>query len=299
VDRAGLGGQAPLCLFSAEELHRLLPRRPATAHKGHFGHVLVIGGNTGMSGAIRLAGEAALRSGAGLVSVATRPPHAALLPLVRPELMCHGVSAPDELAPLLARATVVALGPGLGQDEWARGLLAAVLATALPLVLDADALNLLAGSGVRRADWILTPHPGEAGRLLGRSSAAVQRDRRGALQALLDRYGGTVVLKGSGTLVGESGHRPWLIESGNPGMATAGMGDVLTGVIAGLVAQAGFQAGFQAGSQAGSQAGVTGADIAAAAAFVHGAAGDAAARSGQRGMVASDVLAQLRPWLNP
>jgi len=283
VERAALGGQAPLCLFSPQELHRLLPRRAATAHKGHFGHVLVIGGNTGMSGAIRLAGEAALRSGAGLVSVATRPSHAVVLPLVRPELMCHGISTPDELAPLLARATVVALGPGLGQDDWARGLLAAVLATSLPLVLDADALNLLAGSGVRRTDWILTPHPGEAGRLLGRSSVDVQCDRPGALKALLASYGGTVVLKGSGTLVGESGRRPWLIASGNPGMATAGMGDVLTGVIAGLVAQAG----------------VPGADIAAAAAFVHGAAGDSAARSGQRGMVASDVLAQLRPWLNP
>ncbi len=283
VERAGLGGQATLSLFGPPELRRWLPRRAATAHKGHFGHVLVIGGNTGMSGAVRLAGEAALRSGAGLVSVATRPAHAALLPLVRPELMCHGVSAPEELAPLLARATVVALGPGLGQDDWARGLLAAVLATALPLVLDADALNLLAESGVRRADWILTPHPGEAGRLLSRSSADVQRDRPGALKALLARYGGTAVLKGSGTLVGEAGHRPWLIASGNPGMATAGMGDVLTGVIAGLVAQAG----------------APGADIAAAAAFVHGAAGDAAAQSGQRGLVASDVLAQLRPWLNP
>lgn len=283
VDRAGLGGKAPLRLFTTVELPHLLPRRAATAHKGRFGHVLVIGGNTGMSGAVRLAGEAALRSGAGLVSVATRPPHAALLPLVRPELMCHGVGAPDELAPLLARATVVALGPGLGQDDWARGLLAAVLATPLPLVLDADALNLLAGSGVRRANWILTPHPGEAGRLLGSSSSDVQRDRPAALKALLEQYGGTVVLKGSGTLVGEAGQKPWLVASGNPGMATAGMGDVLTGVIAGLVAQAG----------------TPGADIAAAAAFVHGAAGDAAARAGQRGVVASDVLAQLQPWLNP
>jgi NAD(P)H-hydrate epimerase len=283
VDRAGFRGQAPLRLFTTEELPRLLPRRAATAHKGRFGHVLVVGGNTGMSGAVRLAGEAALRSGAGLVSVATRPPHAALLPLVRPELMCHGISAPDELAPSLARATVVALGPGLGQDDWARGLLAAVLATPLPLVLDADALNLLAGSGVRRADWILTPHPGEAGRLLGCSSSDVQRDRPAALKALLEQYGGTVVLKGCGTLVGEAGQRPWLVARGNPGMATAGMGDVLTGVIAGLVAQAG----------------TPGADIAAAAAFVHGAAGDAAARAGQRGMVASDVLTRLQPWLNP
>jgi NAD(P)H-hydrate epimerase len=288
VERAGLGGKATLHLFTASELPRLLPRRTATAHKGNFGHVLVVGGNHGMSGAVRLAGEAALRAGAGLVSVATRPAYASLLPLVRPELMCHGIAEPGDLKPLLARATVVALGPGLGQDDWARGLLAAVLATPLPLVLDADALNLLATEPMRRADWVLTPHPGEAGRLLGCSALDVQRDRLGALEALQDRYGGTIVLKGSGTLVGRTGQCPWLIPTGNPGMATAGMGDVLTGVIAGVIAQA-----------RGPLQGVTpGADMAAAAAFIHGAAGDAAANAGQRGLVASDVLSQLRPWLN-
>jgi NAD(P)H-hydrate epimerase len=118
VERAGLTGQARLRLFTAAELPRLLPRRPATAHKGNFGHVLVVGGNHGMSGAARLAAEAALRTGAGLVSVATRPAHAALLPLVRPELMCHGIGDARDLAPLLAWATVVAVGPGLGQDDW-------------------------------------------------------------------------------------------------------------------------------------------------------------------------------------
>lgn len=289
VERAGLGGKATLRLFTAGELTRLLPRRPGTAHKGNFGHVLVIGGNHGMSGAVRLAAEAALRAGAGLVSVATRPAHAGFIPLVRPELMCHGLVEPDDLKPLLARATVVALGPGLGQDEWAQKLLAAVLTTRLPLVLDADALNLLSRAPVRRTDWILTPHPGEAGRLLGWSSAAVQRGRPGALEALRDRYGGTIVLKGSGTLVGGTGPCPWLIPTGNPGMATAGMGDVLTGIIAGLVAQA----------RDPLLAGVPGADIAAAAAFVHGAAGDAAAAIGQRGVVAGDLLRELRPWLNP
>ncbi len=289
VERAGLAGQARLCLFPHAELSRLLPPRPSTAHKGDFGHVLVVGGNHGMSGAIRLAGEAALRTGAGLVTVATRPAHAALLPLVRPELMCHGIAAPEDLKPLLAKATVVAVGPGLGQDDWARGLLAAVLETSLPLVLDADALNLLAGEFRRRPDWILTPHPGEAGRLLGCSSSVVQQDRLGALEALRERYGGTIVLKGSGTLVGGAGQCPWVITTGNPGMATAGMGDVLTGVIAGLVAQTHPALG----------AGVPSTDIVAAAAFVHGAAGDSAARRGQRGLVASDLLTELRPWLNP
>jgi ADP-dependent NAD(P)H-hydrate dehydratase / NAD(P)H-hydrate epimerase len=289
VASAGLTGRARLRLFAAGDLPRLLPRRSATAHKGDFGHVLVVGGNHGMSGAVRLAGEAALRSGAGLVSVATRPVQAALLPLVRPELMCHGIDEPSEILPLLARATVVALGPGLGQDAWARALLAAVLATPLPLVLDADALNLLAGSPSQRHNWILTPHPGEAGRLLGSSSAEVQRDRLGALNALHQRYGGTIVLKGSGTLVSGARPPPWLVASGNPGMATAGMGDVLTGIVAGLFAQA-------AGNLQGS-AWVP--EIAAAAAFVHGAAGDAAARTGERGVVASDVLANLQSCLNP
>lgn len=283
VERAGLGGCASLRLFGAGELPRLLPRRQATAHKGRFGHVLVVGGNHGMSGAVRLAGEAALRSGAGLVSVATRPAHAAQLPLVRPELMCHAIDGPADLAPLLERATVIAIGPGLGQDDWARSLLQAVLAAPLPLVIDADALNLLSASGLRRDNWILTPHPGEAGRLLGSSSADVQRHRLGALEALVARYSGTIILKGSGTLVGGASAPPWLIATGNPGMATAGMGDVLTGVTAGLVAQHG----------------APDAEIAAAAAFVHGAAGDAAAAAGQRGMLASDVLARLRSCLNP
>ncbi|MBL8200720.1 MAG: NAD(P)H-hydrate dehydratase [Chromatiales bacterium] len=285
VERAGLAGQAPLWLFTAAELPRLLPRRPAIAHKGSFGHVLVVGGNHGMSGAVRLAGEAALRAGAGLVSVATRPAHAALLPLVRPELMGHGIGDAADLAPLLARATVVAVGPGLGQDDWARSLLAAVLASRLPLVVDADALNLLPDASSRRDDWILTPHPGEAARLLGVTSAGIQRDRLGALAALRERWGGTIILKGRGTLVGGPAGRDWLIPTGNPGMATAGMGDVLTGVTAALLAQAGRP--------------LPAAEVAAAAAFVHGAAGDAAALGGQRGILATDLIGQLRPWLNP
>ncbi|MEO7387753.1 MAG: NAD(P)H-hydrate dehydratase [Gammaproteobacteria bacterium] len=290
VARAGLTGHARLRLFTADELPRLLLPRPATAHKGNFGHVLLVGGNHGMSGAIRLAGEAALRSGAGLVSVATRPAHAVLLPLARPEIMCHGVSTAEDLAPLLARATVVAVGPGLGQDDWARGLLAAVLATRVPLIVDADALNLLRDHPVRRDDWTLTPHPGEAARLLARSGADVQRNRLDALEALRDRFGGTVILKGNCTLVGGADGAAWVIPTGNPGMATAGMGDVLTGITAGLLAQATTIGSTTTGSTM---------DLAAAAAFVHGAAGDVAARGGQRGIVASDVIGELRPWLNP
>jgi NAD(P)H-hydrate epimerase len=273
-----------LRLFDTRVQARVLPRRSRIAHKGHFGHVLVIGGNVGMAGAVRLAGEAALRAGAGLVSVVTRPQHVAAVTASRPELMCRGIDSVAELEPLLARAGVVAIGPGLGQDRWARDLLARVVESDRRLVVDADALNVLAERPVRRDDWVLTPHPGEAARLLGWTTADIQTDRTGAAAALCDRFGGVGLLKGRCTLIGRSGQLPYLIDAGNPGMASAGMGDVLTGLIAGLVAQ----------QRDG--------DLLAAvacAAFVHGKAGDAAAAGGERGIVASDVLAHLRPWLNP
>ncbi len=262
----------------------LLPRRARTAHKGRFGHVLVVGGNQGMGGAARLAGEAALRSGAGLVSVATHPGNVAAIVAGRPELMCRGISAAAELEPLLEQASVIALGPGLGQDEWARSMFAQVLNSGLPKVVDADALNLLAKAPARSSDWILTPHPGEAARMLGITAGEVQADRPGALAGLTDAYGGVVVLKGCGTLVGSSTSVPFLVDKGNPGMATAGTGDVLTGVTAGIVAQCRSAALL---------------DCAAAAATVHGCAGDLAAGPGQRGLIASDVLDYLRPCLNP
>lgn len=259
-----------------------LPARRRDAHKGHFGHVLVIGGDTGMGGAARLAGEAALRAGAGLVSIATRAAHVGAILAARPELMCHAVDTPEQLAPLLERATVVAAGPGLGRSGWARGLLDFALAAERPCVLDADALNLLAQAPRRGEHWILTPHPGEAGRLLGTDAAAVEADRPAALRALQAACGGVVVLKGAGTLVGARGDTPWLCDRGNPGMASGGMGDVLTGLIAGLVAQIG--------------------DLeraACAGVLAHSLAADDAARGGERGLIAADLLVALRPWLNP
>jgi hydroxyethylthiazole kinase-like uncharacterized protein yjeF len=259
-----------------------LPPRPRQAHKGRFGHVLVVGGERGFGGAARMAAEAAARVGAGLVSVATRTSHADLLSLTRPELMSHGVESREDLQALVDRATVVALGPGLGRSDWAGRLFEAVLDAGRPLVVDADGLNLLAERPVRREHWILTPHPGEAGRLLGVSSADIQRDRYGAVRALRARYGGVVVLKGSGTLIAGPEGLPAVCTDGNPGMASGGMGDVLTGVIAGLLAQ-----------------GLEPFEAAAFGARLHGAAGDAAARAGgERGLLALDLMAPLRRLVN-
>lgn len=258
------------------------PRRRG-AHKGNFGHVLVIGGNHGTAGAVRLAGEAALRSGAGLVSVATRPESVSAVLAGRPELMCRGISHVTELDGMLERATVVAIGPGLGTDEWAQQLWNRVSATTLPLVVDADALNLLALQPWHRGNWVLTPHPGEAARLLGITTASVQADRLSALNGLIKRYGGTVLLKGAGTLVSDGGELPWLIAAGNPGMATAGMGDVLTGLSGGLMAQ---------------NPAAAAADVMATAGLVHALAGDRAARHGERGLLAGDLLVELRSGLN-
>lgn len=265
------------------DLSARLGPRPRGAHKGDFGHVLVVGGAPGFSGAARMAGEAALRAGAGLVSLATDPRHAGLLNLTRPELMCHGVVGAHELDPLLARANVVAIGPGLGLGAWGHALLARVLETELPLVMDADALNLLARHPARRENWVLTPHPGEAARLLDAPVVQVQADRFAAARQLAERFGGTLVLKGAGTLIqGPDGKAPSVCTDGNPGMASGGMGDLLTGIIAALIAQ-----GWDPESAA--RLGVA----------LHGAAGDRAARDGERGLLAGDLLPEVRRLVNP
>jgi ADP-dependent NAD(P)H-hydrate dehydratase / NAD(P)H-hydrate epimerase len=269
------------------ELAHVLPRRARAAHKGTSGRVLAIGGGAGMPGALRLAGEAALRVGAGLVTVAGHPENLVAVTATRPELIYLPLADLDEA---LRASDVFAIGPGLGRGDWARRLWAQALRVAeVPAVVDADALNLLALDPVKLpADWIITPHPGEAARLLGSDTRAVQADRLAAVRELHARYRAIAVLKGAGSLVA-SGAGPdiHICERGNPGMATAGMGDVLTGVIAGLRAQI-------PDSALAARIGV----------LVHALAGDSAAESidgggGQRGLVASDVIAELRGWVNP
>jgi hydroxyethylthiazole kinase-like uncharacterized protein yjeF len=273
---------AAAALINEAAIAELLPRRSRTAHKGQQGSVLVIGGNVGMAGAARMAGEAALRAGAGLVTVATRSENVAAIVGARPELMCRGVTRAEDLTGLIAHADVIALGPGLGQDDWARTMFETALGSDRRAVVDADALNLLAQSPRANAHWILTPHPGEAARLLGKTSAEVQRDRLGAARAIAVRFGGVVVLKGAGTLVVSDEGLPAICDRGNPGMASAGMGDVLTGVIAGILAQ-------RAELSAAARVGV----------LVHALAGDMAARRGERGLLATDLLAYLPTCVNP
>lgn len=261
----------------------LQPRRLDT-HKGDFGHVLCVGGDSGHGGAIMLCAEAALRTGAGLVSVATRATTVPALLARRPEAMIAVVDDADALRGMAAVASVLAIGPGLGTQAWGSALLDAALSSGKPLVMDADALNLLAASprGLP-ADTILTPHPGEAGRLLGIDTGAVQADRFSAASALVERHGCVVVLKGAGTIIAAPGQTPCVVAAGNPGMAVGGMGDLLTGVIAALRAQ-----------------GLAAFDAACCGALLHAVAGDlAAASGGQRGLLPSDLLEHVRIASNP
>ncbi len=261
---------------------RALPARARASHKGNNGHVLVVGGELGTGGAVRLCGEAAARIGAGLVSVATREANVGPTLAARPELMPHGVHVARNLEPLLARATVLALGPGLGQSEWAQELWNVALDAGKPTVLDADGLNMLAvHPRALPSVCVLTPHPGEAARLLGTDVAAVQADRFAAVRTLARKYGAVAVLKGVGSLIADPDGRLVLCPWGNPGMAAGGMGDVLTGVVAGLLAQS-----------------VSAWDAAGLAVGLHARAGDLAARAGERGLLASDLFAYLRALVN-
>src|SRR5690606_35319192 len=223
----------PNDILEPGDLARWLRPRAKDSHKGDHGHVLCVGGDAGSGGAIVLCAQAALRTGAGLVSVATRAAHVAALLARQPEAMVHGVDSGEDYAPLLQRADVLAVGPGLGRGEWGRALLDGALRSGKPLVLDADALNLLANApGASPADAVLTPHPGEAARLLRTGAQQVQGDRAGAARTLAERFGCVVMLKGAGTLIASPDGRSVQVAAGNPGMATGGMGDLLTGVIA-------------------------------------------------------------------
>lgn len=284
VPAAAYNGLTPLATRITEaSLRRLLTRRPRHAHKGDFGRLLVVGGAPGMPGAVRLCGEAAARAGAGMVTLATHPDHATVVNAARPELMAYPVRTQAALKPLLARATVVALGPGLGRDAWGKRLFETVLASGKPLVIDADGLFFfLPAARQRLLDAVLTPHSGEAARLFGCQVEDIEADRFAAVRAIGDKYNSVCVLKGSGTLITAPQHPVYVCDRGNPGMACGGMGDVLTGVIAALRAQ-----------------GLSALDAARLGVWAHAVAGDAAVQQGgEIGLLASDLLPGIRAELN-
>lgn len=265
------------------ELDNLQPRA-ADAHKGSNGHLLIIGGESGFAGAPLMAAKAAVRMGAGLVSVATRPEHIAAFVGARPEVMTFDAQS-AMFEQVLDRAGVLVVGPGLGTSAWGERLLQQALASGKPMVLDADALSLIAEYTPRNVriskNSVITPHPGEAGKLLNKTAADINRDRPGAIKALAKRYRTTSLLKGSGTLIkGETGIS--LCPYGNPGMASGGMGDVLSGIIGGLMAQ-----------------GLSAEKAARLGACVHAKSADfLAGTEGQRGLLATDLIDQARRLLN-
>ena len=280
ADSALVAAQA----FSAQRLAWVgLPRLPArsrSVHKGQLGHVLVVGGDRGFAGAGLLAAQSALRSGAGLVSLATRSEHLSAAQARLPEVMAAGVASANQLLALGANARVWVVGPGLGQGAWGRSLLSAAAVSRAAQVWDADALNLLAQAYVQLPEnTVLTPHPGEAARLLGISTVDVQADRPAAARALAQRYQAVCVLKGAGTLIAAPGGGLWLCDRGHPVMAGAGLGDVLAGMIGALLAQ-----------------GLAALGAAQLAVYLHASAGEQLAQLG-RGLAASDLCVVIRELL--
>ena len=271
------------------ELNALItevPKKVKHTHKGHYGHVLLIGGDKGFGGAILLAAEACARMGAGLTSVATQPEHCSALLSRCPEVMVKGLNSPDGLPPMLAKATVIVIGPGLGQSAWSQDMLKQVLTKQTPTIFDADALNLISS----HPEWlppdtrhgVFTPHPGEAARLLNTGTAAIENDRLSSVKQLQDKLGGSVILKGSGSLIACSQDDITLCPYGNPGMASGGMGDVLSGILGGLIAQE-FPSALSA------KLGVC----------LHAAAADMACEDqGERGLLAADLIPYARALLN-
>ncbi len=266
-------------LLTSRSLARLPPRALA-AQKGDFGHVLVVGGDRGTGGAVLLSAEAALRCGAGLVSLATRSEQVPAALARLPEVMSLGIHSANQLMTPIERASVLVVGPGLGQAAWGRSLLSAVANAEVPQVWDADALNLLARAPLPLpAGSMITPHPGEAARLLGISTEAVQADRPGAARKLARKYAVVCVLKGAGTLVADPTGQLALCERGHPAMAGAGLGDVLSGVLGALLAQK-----------------MSSWDAACLGVWLHACAGQRLGAQG-RGLAASDLVPAIRHLL--
>ncbi|MBN2974832.1 NAD(P)H-hydrate dehydratase [Pseudomonas lactucae] len=257
-----------------------LAARSPSAHKGQFGHLLVLGGDHGLGGAALLSAESALRSGAGMVSLATRPENVPGALARLPEVMTVGVSSANQLMGLLEKISVIVIGPGLGEASWGKSLLSVAANARQPQVWDADALNQLAtGSVSLPANCVITPHPGEAARLLGISTAEVQADRLKVARALSQAFNAVAILKGAGSLIASPDGRVSRCDQGHPAMATAGLGDVLAGLVGALLTQ-----------------GMPAYEASCLAVWVHATAGERQGTLG-RGLAASDLIPAIRQLL--
>ena len=266
---------------SERNLPTILPRAPCS-HKGHIGMLLAVGGFETFTGAICLAAEAALRSGASLVGVCCHKQSRNIVLIRQAELMVVADSAQTlSSSTLLKKIKVIILGPGLGQEHWSQALFDLVITLPQSKVVDADALRLLAEYPIKNSQWVLTPHPGEAAVLLSCSIAEIEADRFSAVKKIAQQYGGICVLKGAGTLVSD-GDIVWINSTGNPGMASGGMGDVLSGIIGALILQS--------------------VDLFAAArlgVYIHGRAADIIVKKhGQIGLLASDLYPEIQRLIN-
>jgi len=249
--------------------------RLAQAHKYTYGHLLIIGGLSPMGGAVILAAKAAYRTGVGVVSTATAPQHCGSILSQCPEVIPHPVSSPSELVALLSKKTALIIGPGLGPTQDHLGYLQIAFGSTLPKVIDADALTLLSQNILPlKGSTILTPHEGEAARLLGISVEKCHTDRITTVSALCEKYNATIILKGPRTLIQTPGATPIECVGGSPGMATAGTGDVLSGIVGALLAQ-----------------GLSAIDAALLGVTLHNRAGELAAEEmGEISMMATDVI---------
>ena len=269
-------------LADLAECQGWLPVRSENSHKGSNGRVLITGGERAMAGATCLAGWSAYISGAGLVRVACIPENVTAITASRPELLVSGIRSTQQLKKLFRQSDVLALGPGLGQSSWSRTIFEYCLEFGQPDIIDADGLNLLAKSPARQQNWILTPHPAEAGRLLKCKTRDVQSDRISAVKEIVKQYGGICILKGKNSLIAVNEKDLWVCPYGNSALAVAGTGDVLTGLLAGLLAQ-----------------GMSAEKAAVAAVVLHACAGDLhTAEHGGVGMLASDLMLPLRRLRN-
>jgi len=282
-----LGGFQPAAqLLDLFELLEKIPELDADGYKNQRGHCMVIGGDHGYGGAVAMAAEASLRVGSGLTSVATQPEHVSAVLARCPEIMACGVISGQQLEPRLEKPTVLVAGPGLGRSAWSEQLLQKAVASGLPMVLDADALNILADGRVIREvkghQWILTPHAAEAARLLNTTADEIQADRFAAAQEIQQKYDAVVLLKGPGTLIATPNDTIKICSYGNPSMATGGMGDLLSGIIGGLLAQ-----------------GLSPKHAAELGCCLHSSAADMlVSDKGCRGVAATDILPYLHQLLN-